>query len=664
MATAIFERLLLIEGQMRLVAPAVKERGSVVALRTAGVREYVAEPFAGIVLVTGAGRAVPILGNVQEPPALTEADRSYLASGRSLLTARPGPGGGARIFMSRALDPEDLRRGTLIAEINTAYLWDVDAEAGSGRTTRFCVLDDSGKPLFCTANIPAAYLEQVARRISGSAVGELAWSDGGAEYLARYSSIFLQPVFRLPKWTVVLSESRDEALAPVERFRNTFLLVILLALWIVLFLSVSQIRRSLVPLERLKEGTGRIAKREFDARVMVTSGDEFEELAESFNAMAGRLAKQFQALSTAAEIDQAILGALDAQKIVDTLLTRMRDIVPCDWVCVALVDGQITSRVRIFMKGGMPSGETMEEVVQLPPEEVRRLQEHPYSLAVASEGLPSYLAPLARRGASAIILPVFLKGKLSAIIALGYRGAPVHVEEDVVRARQLADQVAVALSNAGLIEELERLHWGTLQALARAIDAKSPWTAGHSERVTDLALHIGWVMGLSQKDIDVLHRGGLLHDIGKLGIPPDILDKPGKLTAEEFEIMHQHVRIGARILEPIAAYANILPIVLQHHERYDGGGYLDGLAGDAINLGARIIVLADMYDALKSDRPYRHAFPHEQAVELIKVGSGSLFDPKVVDAFLELLAMEDKGVVLEPFQPRGAPLRVPASRDS
>jgi putative nucleotidyltransferase with HDIG domain len=457
---------------------------------------------------------------------------------------------------------------------------------------------------------------------------------------------------------VILSESREEALAPLEQFKKTFPLVILLALWVVLFLSVSQIRRSLVPLERLKEGTGRIAKREFDARVTVTSGDEFQDLAESFNVMASRLGKQFRALSTAAEIDQAILGALDAQKIVDTLLTRMRDIVPCDWVCVALVDGQITSRVRIFMKGGMPSGETMEEVVQLPPEEVRRLQEHPYSLAVASEGLPSCLAPLARRGASAIILPVFLKGKLSAIIALGYRGAPVHVEEDVVRARQLADQVAVALSNAGLIEELERLHWGTLQALARAIDAKSPWTAGHSERVTDLALHIGWVMGLSQKDIDVLHRGGLLHDIGKLGIPPDILDKPGKLTAEEFEIMRQHVRIGTRILEPIAAYANILPIVLQHHERYDGGGYLDGLAGDAINLGARIIVLADMYDALKSDRPYRHAFPHEQAVELIKVGSGSLFDPKVVDAFLELMAMEDKGIVLEPFQPGGRPQRL------
>ena len=665
MGAAIFERLLFIEGQMKLMAPAVKERGPAIPFPLTGVGENLAERFAGMVLVTGAGRAVPVFGGIQDPPALTEADRSYLASDRSLLTARPGPGGRARIFMSRALDPEDPGRGILIAEINTTYLWDIGEESGSERITRFCVLDDSSKPLFCTTNFPAASLEQVARRITGSAVGQLEWSVGVTEYLARYSSIFLQPIFRVPKWTVILSESRDEALAAIGEFKKTFPLVVLLALWVVLLLSVSQIRRSLVPLEKLREGTGRIAKREFDTRVTVTSGDEFQELAESFNVMASRLGKQFQALSTAAEIDQAVLGALDAQKIVATLLTRMRDIVPCDWVCVTLVDSQVTTRARTFLRDGMPGGETGEEVAQLLPDEVRRLQEHPDSLVVAGEEFPRYLAPLARYGAfSALILPVFLKGKLSAMIALGYRGAPVHAEEDVVQARQLADQVAVALSNAGLIEELEKLHWGTLEALARTIDAKSHWTAGHSERVTDLALHIGWVMGLGQKEIDMLHRGGLLHDIGKLGISLDILDKAGKLTAEEFQIMRQHVRIGARILEPIAAYANVVPIVLQHHERFDGSGYPDGVAGEAISLGARIFAIADVYDALNSDRPYRSALPREWVIELIKQGSGRHFDPKVVDAFLKLMAMEDKGLVLEPFQPKKARPPVPASQDS
>jgi putative nucleotidyltransferase with HDIG domain len=199
----------------------------------------------------------------------------------------------------------------------------------------------------------------------------------------------------------------------------------------------------------------------------------------------------------------------------------------------------------------------------------------------------------------------------------------------------------VAISNARLIEELDELNWGTLYALARAIDAKSNWTAGHSERVTELALKIGQVMGLNQKQLDDLHRGGLLHDIGKIGIPPEILDKAGKLTDEEYELMREHVRIGARILEPIEAYAEIVPVVLHHHEYYDGTGYPVGLIGEDIDLGARIFTVADHYDALISDRPYRAGLPRERVIGFIKEDSGTKFDPKVVAAFLEVMTQEE-----------------------
>jgi putative nucleotidyltransferase with HDIG domain len=227
------------------------------------------------------------------------------------------------------------------------------------------------------------------------------------------------------------------------------------------------------------------------------------------------------------------------------------------------------------------------------------------------------------------------------LIAVGYLDPEVYNEEDAVQARQLADQVAVAMSNARLIEELDELNWGTLYALARAIDAKSAWTAGHSERVTQLALRIGQVMGLNQKELDDLHRGGLLHDIGKIGIPPEILDKPGKLTDDEYQFMREHVRIGARILEPIDAYAGVIPIVLQHHEYFDGSGYPDGVGGEDISLGARIFTVSDHYDALISDRPYREGLARDTVIEFIKEGIGSKFDPKVVDAFLEVMAKED-----------------------
>ena len=209
------------------------------------------------------------------------------------------------------------------------------------------------------------------------------------------------------------------------------------------------------------------------------------------------------------------------------------------------------------------------------------------------------------------------------------------------RLRQIVDQVAVALSNARLIKELDQFSRGTLVALARAVDAKSPWTAGHSERVTKLAVKIGQAMGLPPKELEVLHRGGLLHDIGKIGTPPSILDKTGKLDEEELRVMRQHVRMGALILEPIPGFADVLPIVLHHHEWFDGSGYPDGLAGEAIHLYARIFAVADFYDALTSDRPYRPGFAGDQVVDLIRKKVGSQFDPQVVHAFLEVVPQQE-----------------------
>ena len=195
----------------------------------------------------------------------------------------------------------------------------------------------------------------------------------------------------------------------------------------------------------------------------------------------------------------------------------------------------------------------------------------------------------------------------------------------------------MALSNVQLIEELNKFTLGSLTAFARAIDAKSPWTAGHSERVTAIGLKIGKALGLSPKDLDILHRGGLLHDIGKIGVGHAILDKPGKLSPGEREDIEKHVILGTRILEPIPAYAEILPIVKQHHENYDGTGYTEGLAGNEICLYARILALADRFEALTSDRPYRKALSQKKAIEIIMEQKGKELDPEVVEAFLKIV---------------------------
>lgn len=169
---------------------------------------------------------------------------------------------------------------------------------------------------------------------------------------------------------------------------------------------------------------------------------------------------------------------------------------------------------------------------------------------------------------------------------------------------------------------LEQLEIATLTAFARAIDANSPWTAGHSERVTALALRIAHTMGLPGKDLQVVHRGGLLHDIGKIGIPPALLNKPGKLEVWENEILRNHVKVGIRILEPIDCFHDLLCVVAQHHEHFDGAGYPAGLAGEEISLHARIVSVADAYDALISDRPYRKGVSEHRAIEsATKIGN-------------------------------------------
>jgi putative nucleotidyltransferase with HDIG domain len=187
-------------------------------------------------------------------------------------------------------------------------------------------------------------------------------------------------------------------------------------------------------------------------------------------------------------------------------------------------------------------------------------------------------------------------------------------------------------------EQLEAFNFGTLEALARAIDAKSPWTAGHSERVAALAVLIGRQMGLSVKRLDDLRRGGLVHDIGKLATPSSVLNQRNPLTPDERRLIEEHPMKGVSILEPIQAYAPLLPMVGEHHERWDGSGYPRGLRGEEIDPLARILALADTFDAIRSDRPYRAGATFLDTVATIRGLGVQHFAPEVVRAFESLVA--------------------------
>lgn len=174
--------------------------------------------------------------------------------------------------------------------------------------------------------------------------------------------------------------------------------------------------------------------------------------------------------------------------------------------------------------------------------------------------------------------------------------------------------------------------------LARAIEAKSQFTHGHSDRVTQYAIALAKQIGIGEAELDILRRGAALHDIGKISTPDAILDKPGSLTPEEFDVIKRHPADGARIVEPLRSARDILPLIRWHHERINGTGYPDGLAGDAIPHLVRILSVADVYDALASDRPYRSAMSHERCHEVMKKDSerGGL-DPELVQHFFEIV---------------------------
>jgi putative nucleotidyltransferase with HDIG domain len=188
----------------------------------------------------------------------------------------------------------------------------------------------------------------------------------------------------------------------------------------------------------------------------------------------------------------------------------------------------------------------------------------------------------------------------------------------------------------------------TLEGLSRALDLRDKETEGHSQRVTTLAVRLAEAMGVPKKELAYIRWGALLHDIGKMGIPDAILLKPARLTEEEWAIMRRHPVYAYELLSPIPYLRALLDIPYCHHEKWDGTGYPRGLKGEAIPLTARIFAVADVWDALRSDRPYRPAWPAQKAREYIREQSGTHFDPQVVDVFLRLIAMEDSRQVSAP----------------
>lgn len=239
---------------------------------------------------------------------------------------------------------------------------------------------------------------------------------------------------------------------------------------------------------------------------------------------------------------------------------------------------------------------------------------------------------------SAIVAPIMVREKAIGMLAVGSsRAEDSYGIDELDIYRNFAAQAAVTIENSQLYQRIQDTYIGAIGSLAAAIEARDPYTVGHSARVTQYAVVIAQSMGLSAEQVEEVRLAALLHDVGKIGIPDRILNKNGHLSDEEYAAIKMHPALSMRIVEPLPQLANIIPLIYHHHERYDGKGYLEGKGGKDIPLGARILTVADSYEAMTSDRPYRIALSRNEAIAELERHSSTQFDPEVVDHFLRLL---------------------------
>jgi putative nucleotidyltransferase with HDIG domain len=265
--------------------------------------------------------------------------------------------------------------------------------------------------------------------------------------------------------------------------------------------------------------------------------------------------------------------------------------------------------------------------------------EEPLTLEAGITTLPPDLMPLPPEIQSYIVFPLKTPQRTLGVLNLvRMRGNISFSNVDMELINVLCSQASISIENARLYHNIRDNYLKTIRGFALAVEAKDRYTHGHSENVMKFTVVLARHLGLSAQEIEQIKYAGLLHDIGKIGVSEAILNKPGRLTPEEFEEIKSHPEIGARIISDVPFLKSLVPIVKHHHEFFNGQGYPDGIAGDAIPLGARILSVADAFEAMTSNRPYRQAMPQDVAMEILSQQKGKQFQPDLIDLFLDIIS--------------------------
>lgn len=360
-----------------------------------------------------------------------------------------------------------------------------------------------------------------------------------------------------------------------------------------------------------------------------------------------RIQRQMQRLAAMLTIDNAISASLDLRLTIGILLDNVIAHLRVDAACILLLN-QNTKMLEYYAGRGFRTKGIEKTMLRLGEGyaskaimERRIISGADLWMVEDNDIFAHILNP--EEFVSYYAAPLFAKGIGKGVLEV-YKKTPVETDQEWMEFLEaLAGQTAIAIDNAELFASLQKSNLdltqaydSTLAGWVRALDLRDEETEGHAQRVAELTLHLASSMGIRDGELEHIRRGALLHDIGKVGVPDRILLKPGPLTEEEWVIMRRHPSYAFNMLSGINYLKKALDIPANHHEKWDGTGYPQGLKGNAIPLAARIFAVVDVWDALTSDRPYRSAWPREKAISYIREQSGMHFDPEIVERFLNL----------------------------
>ncbi len=366
-----------------------------------------------------------------------------------------------------------------------------------------------------------------------------------------------------------------------------------------------------------------------------------------------KIQRQLKNMAALRNIDMAITGSLDLRVTLNVLLDQVTETLKVEAACILLLNPhtQVLEftvgrgfRTQTLQYTSLRLGESYAGQAALERRIVNIL-----NLPETENGFQRSSLFVSEEFVTYFAVPLVAKGNVKCVLEIFHRTYFEPDQEWSDFLESLAMQAAIAIDNAALFDnlqhsnvELRMAYDTTLEGWSRALDMRDKETEGHSKRVTEMTLLLARALGINEADLVNIRRGAMLHDMGKMGIPDYILLKPGPLTDEEWEIMHRHPTLAFEMLSPIAYLRPALDIPYCHHEKWDGSGYPRGLKGEQIPIAARIFALVDVWDALRSERPYRPAWSDDKAKAHIKDQAGKHFDPQVVEVFLRTLE-QDRG---------------------